>query len=83
MRHINVMPLPQMRAGESYVGWLCKNRACGLVIAISPQPAAGQPAAAEFDDPLSAIKCLHCGNEDLYRWSARGEHLYSAGSPSP
>lgn len=67
-----------MLAGEIYLGWLCKNKACGRVIAIVSPPAAGKPAAGESDDQLAAIKCPHCADENLYRWGARGEHQYPA-----
>ena len=30
-----------------------------------------------IDDQLTALKCPHCGDEDLYRWSARSEHEYT------
>ena len=76
VRPIDVKPQHQMVAGDLSQGWLCKNRACGLVIAIEPPPAGGK-TASDADDPLTAIKCPHCGNEDLYRWSARGEHPYT------
>lgn len=77
LRHVDVRGANQMAPGASYVGWLCKNKACGLVIAIAlPQPAS-KPSVAESADQLAAIKCPHCGNEDLYRWSARGEHQYT------
>jgi hypothetical protein len=82
-RHVDVRPKPQMVPGTLYVGWLCKNRSCGVVIAIAAPPAAGKGAVPELDDQLTAIKCPHCGDEDLYRWSARSEHEYapkSAGS---
>ena len=65
-----------MTAGEPYLGWLCKNKACALVIAIALPPGGAKPAAGEYDEQLAALKCPHCGNEDLYRWSARGEHPY-------
>ena len=77
MRHLEVMPVGAMVPGQSYVGWNCKNRNCGLLIAISPASLEGKASAAQLDDPLSAIKCPHCGEEDLYRWSARGEHTYT------
>lgn len=82
LRHVDVRMAHQMVPGDLYLGWLCKNKACGLVIAIEPAPAAtaGKPAARESDDQLTALKCPHCGNEDLYRWSARGEHKYTAGT---
>jgi len=33
LRHVDVGARQQMVPGEVYVGWLCKNRSCGLVIA--------------------------------------------------
>ncbi len=77
IRHVEVRPHHQMVPGEMYTGWLCKNRACGLVIAISPPPAGARPAAPDHDDQLTALKCPHCGDEDLYRWSLRAEHPYA------
>jgi hypothetical protein len=67
----------QMVSGDLYLGWLCKNKSCGLVIAIALPPPGSKPAAAESDDQLAAIKCPHCGDEDLYRWSARSEQKYA------
>lgn len=81
LRHVDIKPPQQMVAGEVYTGWLCKNRSCGLVIAAVNAAADGKPTA--FDDQLTAIKCPHCGDEDLYRWSARGEHNYIPKSPAP
>ena len=78
LRHVDVTVPHQMVPGDLYVGWLCKSKSCGLVIAIALTQAAKKPTAAEYDDQLAAIKCPHCGNEDLYRWSARGEHKYAA-----
>jgi len=72
-----------MVPGDLYLGWACKNKSCGLLIAIAPAPAGNKPVPAESDDQLAAIKCPHCGEEDLYRWSAQKEHQYtvrSAGS---
>lgn len=80
LRHVDVKAPQQMVPGELYVGWLCRNRSCGLVIAIAETTAGGK-AAAELDDPVTAIKCPHCREEDLYRWSARGELQYSPKSP--
>jgi hypothetical protein len=80
LRHVDVRASHQMVSGESYLGWLCKNKSCGRVIAIVLTPAEGKPASSQSDDQLAAIKCPHCGNEDLYRWSARSEHTYAAGS---
>jgi hypothetical protein len=34
-------------------------------------------ALTDFDDQLAAIKCAHCGNKNLYRWSARSEQNYT------
>lgn len=76
-RHVDVKSKLKMVPGNLYVGWLCKNRSCAAVIAIEDPPAGGKGAAADFDDQLTAIKCPHCGDEDLYRWSARSEHEYS------
>jgi hypothetical protein len=76
LRHVEVRAARQMMPDELYVGWLCKNRACGLLIAMAAVSPGGK-AAAELDDPLTAIKCPHCGDEDLYRWSARGELKYA------
>ena len=80
LRHVDVKSPQQMVPEDLYVGWLCKNKACGRVIAIALPPAGSKPAAAESEDQLAAIKCAHCGNEDLYRWSARAEHKYTPGS---
>jgi predicted RNA-binding Zn-ribbon protein involved in translation (DUF1610 family) len=80
LRHVDVRVSHQMVPGDLYLGWLCKNKSCGLVIAIAPTQAGVKPASAESDDQLTAIKCPHCGNEDLYRWSARSEHKYTVGS---
>jgi len=77
VRHVELFPKPQMVPGNRYVGWLCKNRACGTVIAIALPPAGAKVPAPEFEDQLTAIKCPHCGDEDLYRWSARAEHEYA------
>jgi len=67
--------------GDLYSGWLCKNKSCGLVIAIAPPQAGAKTALAEADDQLIVIKCPHCGDENLYRLSARGEHQYIPKSP--
>ena len=69
-----------MVPGDLYLGWLCKNKACRRVIAIALPPAPGKPGPGESEDQLAAIKCPHCGDEDLYRWSARSEHPYAVGS---
>jgi rubredoxin len=75
VRHVEVRPKHQLAAGTLYEGWLCKNASCGLVIAIA-LPADGSRPAAAFEDYLTALKCPHCGNEDLYRWNTRAEHKY-------
>jgi len=77
VRHVDLRLKPQMVPGNRYVGWLCKNRSCGALIAIALPPAGSKEALYEFDDQLTAIKCPHCGDEDLYRWSARSEHEYT------
>jgi predicted RNA-binding Zn-ribbon protein involved in translation (DUF1610 family) len=74
LRHVDVRAAQQMVSGEVYVGWLCKNQSCGLVIAITTPDG---KAVTAFDDQLTAIKCPHCGDEDLYRWSARSERTYT------
>lgn len=71
LRHVDVLRAQQMTAGTSYAGWLCKGKACGKPIAIAGTPAEGP------DDQQAAIQCPHCGDEDLYRWGARGEHPYA------
>jgi hypothetical protein len=81
LRHVDVRPLQQMVPGELYIGWLCKNRSCGLLIATTVT-AAGEKAVTAFDDQLTAIKCPHCGDENLYRWSGRGEQKYAPKSVS-
>jgi hypothetical protein len=77
LRHVDVRPPQQMMLGGVYVGWLCKNRSCGLVIATAATTPDGK-ASTEFDDQLTAIKCPHCGDENLYRWSARSERTYAS-----
>ena len=77
LRHVEVRVPHQMVPGDPYVGWICKNKACGRVIAVALTPAGSKPAAGESDDQLAALKCPHCGDEDLYRWSARSEHQYT------
>jgi hypothetical protein len=76
VRHVDVTLPKQLAPGNLYPGWLCKNKSCGLVIAIAAPPAESKPALSERDDQLIVIKCPHCGDENLYRWSARGEHRY-------
>ena len=76
LRHVEVRRPQQMVPGEIYVGWLCKNKSCGRVIAIAATPP-GAKEVTEFDDQLTAIKCSHCGDENLYRWSARSEQKYT------
>ena len=80
LRHVDVRVPQQMVPGDLYLGWVCKNKSCGLVIAVALTQAGSKAASAESDDQLAAIKCPHCGDENLYRWSARSEHKYTAGS---
>ncbi|HTX25186.1 MAG TPA: hypothetical protein VMD03_11085 [Steroidobacteraceae bacterium] len=77
VRHIEVKAKHQMVPGTVYPGWLCKNKACGLVIAVALPAEGGKPVMSGTDDHITAVKCPHCGNEDLYRWNARGEHPYN------
>lgn len=79
VRHVDVRVPHQMVPGEAYLGWLCKNKSCGLVIAMAVPPPGNKPSA-ESGDQLAVLKCPHCGNEDLYRWGARSEHKYTVGS---
>jgi hypothetical protein len=81
LRHVDVRAPRQMVPGEMYVGWLCKNRSCGLVIATAATAPVGK-ASTDFDDQLTAIKCPHCQDENLYRWSARSELNYTSKSVS-
>jgi predicted RNA-binding Zn-ribbon protein involved in translation (DUF1610 family) len=76
LRHVDVKAPQQMVPDELYIGWLCKSRSCGQVIAVAVA-APGCKAATAFDDQLTAIKCPHCGDEDLYHWSARSEQKYT------
>jgi len=76
LRHIDVRTPRQMVPGELYVGWLCKK--CKQVIAIAAAPSGKAPM--DFEDHLAAIKCPHCGDEDLYRWSSRSEQKYTPNS---
>ena len=80
LRHVELLAPQRMVRDELYVGWLCKNRTCGRIIAIATA-APGGKASTEFDDQLTAIKCPHCGDENLYRWSARSEQKYSPSAP--
>ena len=83
LRHVDIRLPQQMVPGDLYSGWVCKNKSCGLLIAIALPDAGRKPGVAESDDQLAAIKCPHCGDEDLYRWGARSEHTYAVGSASP
>ena len=76
-RRVDLRSKQQMVPGDRYLGWLCKSRACGVVIAIALPPAGGKGTVPELEDQLTALKCPHCGEEDLYRWSARSEHEYT------
>ena len=78
LRHVDVKAPQQMVPGQLYVGWLCKNRLCGQVIAIVATT--GDKASTDFEDQFTAIRCPHCEDENLYRWSARSEQNYSSKS---
>lgn len=84
VRHIEIIPKHQMAAGTVYEGWLCKNAACAQVIAVAESSSDSVPTTRDSEDHLSVLKCPHCGNEDLYRWSARGQHTYApSGASTP
>lgn len=83
VRHVDVTAPPRMVPGDLYSGWLCKNKSCGLVIAIALPQAGSKPVPADAGDQLVVIKCPHCGDENLYRLSARSEHKYAAKSTAP
>lgn len=83
VRHVDVAAPRQMVPGDLYSGWLCKNKACGLVIAIALPQAGGKPPLADSDDQVIVLKCPHCGDENLYRWSARAEHKYTVAGAGP
>ncbi|HTT03732.1 MAG TPA: hypothetical protein VMF64_00465 [Steroidobacteraceae bacterium] len=74
--HVEARTRQQMVGGQAYEGWLCKDPKCARVIAIAPPPAGTKQAAGGSEDRLVALKCPHCGNEDLYRWNQRAEHTY-------
>jgi hypothetical protein len=76
VRHVEVMAPQLLVSGNTYCGWLCKNKSCGLLIAMAPEKPGSKPAPAGADDPLIVIQCPHCRDENLYRWGARGEHTY-------
>ena len=82
VRHIDVVAARQMVPGDLYSGWLCKNKSCGRVIAIALPQAGSKPALAESDDQI-VLKCPHCGDENLYRWSARSEHQHTVAGAGP
>ena len=82
VRHVDVTVPRQMVSGDLYSGWLCKNKSCGLVIAVAQPQAGSKPALADSDDQLIVIKCPHCGDENLYRWSARSEQRYTPKGPA-
>ena len=81
LRHVDLRPPQQLVLGETYVGWLCKNKSCSLLIAIAGAASGENPVTA-FDDQLTALKCPHCGDENLYRWSARSDAKYTPKSGS-
>jgi phage terminase large subunit GpA-like protein len=74
--HVEARTQQQMVGGQSYEGWLCKNPKCARPIAIAAPPPGTKQSAHESDDRQVALKCPHCGNEDLYRWNQRAEHTF-------
>ncbi len=83
VRHVDVMAPHRMAPGDVYSGWLCKNKSCRLVIAIALPQAGGKPPLADSDDSLIVIKCPHCGDENLYRLTARSDHQYTMRNAAP
>ncbi len=83
VRHVDVAAPDKMVPGDLYCGWLCKNKSCGLLIAMAPASGGARPSPAESDDSLVVIKCPHCGDENLYRLSARSEHHYAPKTAGP
>lgn len=83
VRNVEVKAKQQMVAGQSYEGWLCKGKGCGVVIAIAATPAPSKTGNPEPADRLVTAKCPHCGNEDLYRWDARGPHAFVPNDAPP
>ena len=75
-----ILPAQKMVAGTEYVGWLCRNKACGLLMAIADvavaDPSQGPPPIKHEPDHTPVIKCPHCQNEDLYRWNSRERRVY-------
>ena len=45
--HVDLRARQQMVPGDRYLGWLCKNRSCGVLIAIAP-PAGGKVAVQKI-----------------------------------
>jgi predicted RNA-binding Zn-ribbon protein involved in translation (DUF1610 family) len=74
LRHVDVRTSQQIVPGEIYLGWVCKNRPCGRVIAIGAAAPSGK-ALTDFDDQLTAIKCPHCGDENLF-WERSETRTY-------
>src|SRR5205823_14797635 len=81
-RHVDLRSKPQMVPGNRYLGWLCKNRSCGVVIAIALPPAGAKVAVPEADDQLTAHKCPHRADLDMYSSSARDEYDHTTKSAS-
>jgi hypothetical protein len=69
-----------MVPGDVYLGWVCKNKSCRLVIAMALTEPGSKPVTAQSADQLTVLKCPHCGDEDLYRWGARSELQYTLAS---
>ena len=81
IRHVEILRVAELVPNHTHTGWLCKNRGCGRLIALTPGSLAAIGSSAGFGDPLSAIRCPHCGEEDLYRFSARTEIVYPPTGP--
>ncbi|MGH9642043.1 MAG: hypothetical protein ACRD3Q_06415 [Terriglobales bacterium] len=77
---VEILAAKKMVAATEYVGWLCLNRACGLVIAIADIAASdalhGPTPVVHGPDHTPVIECPRCQNEDLYRWDARERRIH-------
>ena len=46
VRHVDLRSKQQMVPGNRYLGWLCKNQSCGVVMAIALPPAGDKGSRA-------------------------------------
>jgi hypothetical protein len=59
-----------------YEGWLCKNEACGLLIAVRRTRPGSKPLLEEPDDFIAECKCPYCKETGHYRWNTRADITY-------